>query len=244
MNTDKLIEFTQSIVQMPSLSGQEAKVAKRIEAEMHTLGFDEVRIDENGSVIGIINGAQPGKTLLFDGHTDTVGISPGVPWDHEPFAAKIVDGAIYGRGSADMKGAIAAMVHAAGSIDRTKLRGRVVVSASTMEEVLEGVCLKTVMDTVQPDWVVIGESTGLNLARGGRGRAEVHLETVGRPSHSSAPQQGHNAVLDMAQVIAAIETLELPEHPLMGPAICALTDIISDPLSRSLGHSIYLPRHL
>lgn len=235
MNLDKLIEFTRALVQRPSLSGEEQAVAQRVEDEMHALDFDRVYVDENGSVVGIIQGAQPGKTLLFDAHTDTVGISPGVPWERDPFGAEIVDDAIVGRGSADMKGALAAMVHAAASVDRAQLRGRVVVSASTMEEVLEGICLKTVMDAEQPDFVVIGESTGLNVARGGRGRAEVHLETVGKPSHSSAPHLGRNAVLDMMTVIGAIETLTLPEHPLMGPAIFALTDIISDPYP---GHSV------
>jgi len=235
MNNEKLIAFTQALVQRPSPSGDEKAVATRVEEEMRALGFDQVSVDENGSVVGIIQGTQPGKTLLCDAHTDTVGISPGVPWAHDPFGATIVDDAIVGRGSADMKGALAAMVHAAADVDRSQLRGRVVVSASTLEEVLEGVCLQTVMDAVPPDFVVIGESTGLNLARGGRGRAEVHLETVGKPSHSSAPQLGRNAVLDMMTVIHAIEDITLPEHPLMGPAILALTDIISDPYP---GHSV------
>ncbi|MEZ4662600.1 MAG: M20/M25/M40 family metallo-hydrolase [Caldilineaceae bacterium] len=57
----------------------------------------------------------------------------------------------------------------------------------------------------------------------------MHLETIGKPSHSSSPQLGHNAVLDMMTVVAAIEDIALPEHPLMGPAILALTDIISEP---------------
>ena len=59
-----------------------------------------------------------------------------------------------------------------------------------MEEVLEGVALQKVMEAFSPDFVVIGEATGLNLARGGRGRAELHLETVGVPTHSSAPTWG------------------------------------------------------
>ncbi len=234
MHTDRLIEFVQAMVRQPSLSGEEGAVAKRVEAEMRSLNYNRVEVDEVGNVVGVIEGATTGKTLLFDAHTDTVGISPGVPWDRDPFGADIIsdeDGnkAVYGRGSADMKGALGAMVHAAAAVDRSKLSGRIVVSASTLEEVLEGVALKVVMDRYPPDFVVIGEATDLNLARGGRGRAEVHLLTVGRPSHSSAPQLGRNAVLDMARVIQAIETLELGEDPLMGPAIIALTDIISDP---------------
>ncbi len=235
MNREKLIAFTQALVQLPSLSGEEGAVAARVKNEMEALGYDQVLTDDFGNVIGVIEGALPGKTLLFDAHTDTVGISPGVPWDYDPFGAQIVDGKLYGRGSADMKGALAAMVHAAAALDRSMLHGRVIVSASTMEEVLEGIALKAVMDRFPPDFVVIGEATGLELARGGRGRAEIHLETIGRPSHSSAPQQGRNAVLDMMRVIAGVEQIELPTDPLMGPAIYALTDIISDPYP---GHSV------
>ena len=59
-----------------------------------------------GSVVGIIEGQTPGKTILLDAHTDTVGISPGVPWVHDPFGALIENDAIYGRGTADMKGCL------------------------------------------------------------------------------------------------------------------------------------------
>jgi putative selenium metabolism hydrolase len=235
MQPSQLIQFTQDIVRIPSLSGEEEAVAKRIENELRSLQYDRVWIDANGSVIGVIEGARPGKTILFDAHIDTVGISPGVPWQHEPFGAQIDDGKIFGRGAADMKGALAAMIHAAAAVDRTQLAGRIVVSASTLEEVLEGVALQAVMQQIPPDFVVIGESTNLQLARGGRGRAEVHLTTVGRPAHSSSPQLGRNAVLDMMKVIAAVEAIELPSDPFMGPAILALTDIISDPYP---GHSV------
>ena len=98
-----------------------------------------------------------------------------------------------------------------------------------MEEIYEGGALKTVMDEVEPDFVVIGESTQLNLARGGRGRAEIHLETIGKPAHSSSPQLGINAVHLMTKVIAEVEKISLGEHALLGPAILALTDIISEP---------------
>lgn len=235
MDTDRLIAFTQELVRLPSLSGEEQHVAARVQAEMTALGFDRVWQDANGSVVGVIVGARPGKTILLDAHTDTVGISPGAPWGRDPFGAVIEAGAIYGRGAADMKGALAAMVYAAAALDRGALAGRVVVSASTLEEVLEGVALRAVMDATQPDFVIIGESTNLNLSRGGRGRAEVHLTTIGRPSHSSAPHLGRNAVLDMMRVIAAVEEIALPTDLIMGPAIFALTDIVSAPYP---GHSV------
>jgi acetylornithine deacetylase/succinyl-diaminopimelate desuccinylase-like protein len=128
-----------------------------------------------------------------------------------------------------MKGALAAMVYGAAAVDRAMIKGRVVVSASPMEEVLEGVALQKVMEAFPPEFVVIGEATNLNLARGGRGRAEIHLEARGIPTHSSAPHLGRNAVLDMMKVVEGAENLSLPEDDLMGPAILALTEMVSAP---------------
>jgi putative selenium metabolism hydrolase len=91
------------------------------------------------------------------------------------------------------------------------------------------------MDSLQPSFVVIGEATELNLNRGGRGRAEIHLETIGKPAHSSSPHLGINAVHGMLPIIQGMEALPLGQDPLMGPALLALTDIISDPYP---GHSV------
>jgi putative selenium metabolism hydrolase len=229
INFDSLTKFLQLLIQQKSLAGEEKTVIDLAAAEMQRLGFDRVEIDDNGSVFGLIEGGQPGPTLLFDAHCDTVGVAPGVPWAHPPFGAEIVDGRMYGRGTSDMKGAAAAMIYAAAAADRANLAGRVVISISVLEEVLEGVALKSVMDITRPDFVVIGESTDLNLAHGGRGRAEIHLEAIGQPAHSSSPQLGINAVHKMIPAIQAIEQITLPVDPLLGPAIMALTDIISDP---------------
>ncbi len=229
MNIQALIEFTQKIVRQQSLSGEEGAVSQIIAEEMRALQFDRVWVDKNGSVIGEIKGAGEGKKILFDAHTDTVDIAPGSTWTRKPFGAEIENGFLYGRGAADMKGALAAMIHAAASVDKTKLKGSVYVSATVLEEVYEGGALKTVMDEIKPHFVVIGESTQLNLARGGRGRAEIHLETIGSPAHSSSPQLGINAAHLMIKVINEVEKIPLGEHPLFGPAIFALTDIISEP---------------
>ena len=229
MNIQMLIDFTQRLVRQSSPSGEEQAVIQIVINEMQSRGFDKVWVDENGSAIGIMEGTQPGKTLLFDAHCDTVGIAPGSSWATDPYGGEIIDGHLYGRGCADMKGALAAMIHAAASVDKSKLSGRIVVSASVMEEVFEGGALKTVMDQVNPDYVVIGESSNWNLVHGGRGRAEIHLETIGKPSHSSSPHLGVNAVHLMMKVIEAVDGIQLGEHPRLGPAILALTDIISEP---------------
>ncbi len=229
MTNDSLISFTRSLIRCPSRFGEEEAVVSLILAQMAALGFDRAWRDENGSAVGVIEGKLPGPTVLLDGHCDTVGIAPGVTWAYDPFGGQVEGGFIYGRGAADMKGALAAMIHAAAGLDRARLAGRVAISATVMEENLEGAALKTVMDTIRPDFVVIGEATGLKLNRGGRGRAEIHLETIGRPAHSSTPHLGRNAVHDMLRVVAAVKRLPMPNDPLLGPGIMALTDIISNP---------------
>jgi len=229
MNKNDLIEFTQRLIRQPSPSFEEGPLTQIVVEKMERLGFDRIWTDENGSAVGLIEGASFGPTLLFDAHTDTVGIAPGSVWTRDPFGGEIDGSYLYGRGAADMKGALAAMLHAAASVDKTRLKGRVVISASVLEEVYEGGALKTVMDEVKPDFVVIGEASELELVRGGRGRAEIHLETIGVPSHSSSPHLGVNAIHLMIKVIEAVNKIELGEHPLLGPGILALTDIISEP---------------
>jgi len=229
ITSDRLVAFLQALVRTPSLAGEEQQVIAVAAAEMRALGFDEVAVDEAGNLVGSVLGSQPGPTLLFDAHCDTVGVAPGVPWRHDPFGAALVDGRMIGRGTSDMKGALAAMVHAAAAVDRARLAGRVVISASVQEEVMEGGALRVVMDRLQPDFVVIGESTDLNVSRGGRGRAEIHLEAIGQPAHSSTPHLGVNAVHRMLPAVQAIQGLELGSDPLLGDAIMVLTDIISEP---------------
>lgn len=234
-NREALLAFLQALIRARSLSGEEQAVVQLAAAEMHLLGYDEVSIDANGSLIGVIHGAQPGPTLLLDAHCDTVGVAPGAPWRRQPYGGEIVGERMYGRGTSDMKGALAAMIHAAAAVDRSQVAGRVAVSATVMEEVMEGVSLRSVMSLIQPDFVVIGEATELNLNHGGRGRAEIQLEAIGKPAHSSTPHVGESAVLKMLPAIQALENLPLPSDPLLGPGLMVLTDIISDPYP---GHSV------
>ena len=224
-----LVACARALVKIPSVLGHEDAMAIRVRDEMQKLAFDAIETDEAGNVIGVVNGATSGPTLLFDAHMDTVDVVPREVWAHDPFGAELVDGRIYGRGSSDMKGALAAMLHAAGCVDRGRLRGCIVVSASVGEEQIEGAALRCVMDRYHPDFVVIGESSNLNLVRAGRGRAEFILKSHGRPSHASSPAQGLNAVHEMCRVIAEIEALQMSAHSFVGSGVMCLTDIISIP---------------
>jgi putative selenium metabolism hydrolase len=238
MEKSNLITFTQSLIRQRSTSSCEQGVVEKVMQEMHALNYDQVWADVNGSAVGIIEGRQPGPTLLLDAHCDVVDAIPS-DWSHDPFAAQIVGDIMYGRGTADTKGNLAAMLYAAASVDRSKLTGKVAVSATVDEELMEGPTLKTVMDTVHPDFVVIGEATDFNLNRGGRGRAELVIETIGRSAHSSSPQVGLCAIHEMIKVIRAMEEVEVEFDALLGPGFMVLTDIISEPYP---GHSVIANR--
>ena len=128
-----------------------------------------------------------------------------------------------------MKGPLAAMVRAAGRLDRASLGGRLLVCGSVGEEQTEGTALEPVIEAFNPDLVLIGEPTDLKLARGGRGRAEFVLEVSGKPAHASTPHLGKNAVLEAARLISEIEKVPLPRHALVGSGTLCLTAMISDP---------------
>ncbi|NTW45384.1 MAG: M20/M25/M40 family metallo-hydrolase, partial [Anaerolineaceae bacterium] len=126
-------------------------------------------------------------------------------------------------------------IYAAAKVDRTKVYGNILVSATVHEEVFEGGSLKTVVDQTHPDYVVIGEATDFNINHGGRGRAEIIVETIGQSAHSSSPEIGNCAVHEMIRLIHTIESHQIKNHPVLGPASMVLTDIISSPFP---GHSV------
>ena len=223
MDVDALVSFAKRLVGTESPSGQEGAVAALVREEMERLGY-AVEVDELGTVTGTLGGGD-GPCVLLDAHMDTVGVTDRAAWSADP-AGELRDGRLYGRGSVDMKGPLAALVHGAAA---AAARGRVVVSASIAEEMIEGYATVEVARRVRPDVAVICEPSHRTVVVGQRGRAELIVEVQGRPSHSSRPDLGVNAVEAMADVLVAARGLELPEHPALGPAILVVTDVVSRP---------------
>ena len=170
---EKIISLCQKLIRAKSYSGQEDKAAGVLREEMEGTGFDSVNIDRYGNIIGCIKGKRPGKKVLFDGHIDTVPVGDESAWASPPFAAEIRDGKIYGRGTSDMKGAVAAFVSAAEFFAENTNRdfaGEVYVAGVVHEECFEGVAAREISKAVSPDYVIIGEASQLNLKIGQRGR--------------------------------------------------------------------------
>lgn len=229
VNPEGVIDLTARLVRSPSVLGREGDAALLVVECMQSLGYDEAFIDEAGNAVGEIRGSRSGPRIVFDGHLDTVDVQPRDAWSHDPFGAEIVAGRMYGRGTSDMKGAVAAMVYGAALCDRRSLHGSLVVSASVGEELIEGAALVPLLERYPADLVVIGEASDLQLVHGGRGRAEVLITTHGQPSHASAPHLGSNAVHTMRRVIEHVEAIPVPAESPVGPGVLALTAIVSDP---------------
>ena len=229
---NELLDLTAKLIRQKSYSGEEKGVVSELENYMLSNGFDMVMGDQYGNVIGKIVGKRPGPKVLFDGHVDTVPVANPAAWTRDPFGAEIEDGKMYGRGTSDMKGAVAAFVTAAANFakDTDKdFAGEIYCAGVVHEECFEGVAARSISEIVKPDYVVIGEASECNLKIGQRGRAEIVVETFGVPAHSANPDKGVNAVYAMCKVVEAIRTLEPSEHPVLGKGILELTDIKSAP---------------
>ena len=228
----ELIRLCQLLIQEKSYSGEEKGVSHKLKNFMKKHGYDDIYVDKYGNTIGHIKGRKPGPKLLFDGHMDTVVVTQSEKWVHDPFLAEIEDGKMYGRGTSDMKGALSAMAYAAYVFAKEtdkNFPGDIYVAGVVHEECFEGVAAREVSTYVKPDYVIIGEASGLNLKIGQRGRAEIVVETFGIPAHSANPEKGNNAVYQMGKVIEAIQTIKPAEHPVLGKGILELTDIKSEP---------------
>ena len=227
------VKLCQELVRNHSLSGKEGQIASSLEKAMQDLGYHEITRDRYGSVIGKIVLGTGGPRILFEGHMDHVDVTDPSQWNHDPFKAEQVGSRIYGRGTSDMKGNLAAMTIAAAQIaDEAdeKLNGEIYVVGSVFEEVFEGVASREISKICNPDFVVIGEASNLTIKRGQRGRAEVVIETIGKSAHSSNPSVGINAIRKMTKVLQALDDkFKIKQHPLLGDGILEVTDIISSP---------------
>ena len=150
---EKVIELAKSLINCQSYSGHEDKAAEALKAYMKETGvFDEIETDCYGNVIGHIKGKNHGLKVLFDGHIDTVPVGNLKDWKHDPFHAVVEDGKLYGRGAADMKGAVAAFTVAAHryAVENGKnFAGDVYVAGVVHEECFEGVAARKISEKVK-----------------------------------------------------------------------------------------------
>lgn len=220
---DQVVSFCQRLIQTPSLSGAEDRIASIIQAEMEDLDYDEVWTDAAGNVIGLLKG-EDGPSLMFNCHMDHV--DPGDParWSVPPYDGQIVDDAIWGRGAVDIKGPLAAQVYGVSLLRAADVApaGDIYVTAVVMEEI-GGIGTQALLETIQPDLAVVGEPTSLGVARGHRGRVELIARIQGQAAHASAPDRGINPHYIVARFLLALQSLEMQASPDFGTSTVAPT---------------------
>lgn len=223
-----VIRVTQDLVRIPTVNppGGEEKACDYLVSLLHGLGV-EAAVDPvapgRANVVARLTGQVPGPTLLLNGHLDVV--PPGdEPWTHDPFAGQLVGDRIWGRGTADAKGGIAAMVGALAAIRGSGglRRGTLLFLAVADEEYGQSGARRAVECGLRADAAIVAEPTGLLPVVAHRGSLLMEVQTFGRSAHGSTPETGVNAVVHMCRVVADLARLQgelrVRRHPLVGSA--------------------------
>lgn len=218
----RLRDLTLELVEVESPTGDTANVARLYAQRLEELGMEVELLAEvfpaTPTVVARLRGAQPGPTIVLNGHLDTV------PIPHDP--PRIENGSVYGRGSADMKGACAAAAEAVRVLAEAPFAGEVVIVAIGLHEAPggRGEDLKHLLDGgFHADMAVVCELSGhdVAIAHMGQATAEITISRSGMPTHElQTPQETPHPLLAAARVIEAIrarnEELSATEHPLVG----------------------------
>jgi len=205
-----VIELAQRLVATDSVNpalvpdGAGERAAAQVVAEWcdaHGLEVELVGPGDRPSVIATRRGSGGGRSLLLNGHVDTVGVA-GM---EAPFEPRVEGGRLYGRGSYDMKGAVAALCVAAA--DATGLRGDVIVTAVADEE-LASIGTEAILERVRADAAIVAEPTELQVAVAHRGFVGFEIETAGVAAHGSRPDLGVDAIVKMGPILVALDELD------------------------------------
>lgn len=226
---EAIVKFMREICAIPSMDSLIGPVGERIAEEMRKLGFDEVRFDKMGNILGRIGSGK--RVVVYDSHIDTVGIGDRSEWEWDPFEGKVDNGKLYARGACDEKGSTPGMVYGLGMArDSGWLDGVTAYYFGNMEEWCDGIAPNSFVEEdpkIRPDFVVIGEPTQLQIYRGHKGRLELKIIARGKSAHAAHHYLGDNAVYKMVNIIQAVRELDrrLARHPFLGKATVAVTDV-------------------
>ncbi|MFC7063153.1 M20 family metallopeptidase [Halobacillus seohaensis] len=232
---ERVISLTQELVRIPSVyrpgvdGGNEEKAALFVGDYLRKLGID-VHIEEvepgRPNVVGVIDSGKPGKTLLFEGHTDVVTEGDHGSWNYDPFGAEIIDGRMHGRGTNDTKGNLSCMITAVQSMleDKEEWSGKIIMCIPCDEEGM----MIGIKHFIKQGWAegvdgaIICEPEENQVCITQRGAMRIVLKTYGKMAHGAISWSGINPNWRMAKVIVELEKLEkreqerLGKHPTLG----------------------------
>ncbi|MFF2527802.1 M20 family metallopeptidase [Brevibacillus sp. NPDC058079] len=235
VDEQEVVRLTQELVRIPSVfrpdqaGANEERVALFVADYLRNMGlqvFYEEVVSGRPNVIAFYDSGRPGKTLLFEAHTDVVTEGDRDAWSYDPFGGTISGGRIYGRGSCDTKGNLAAAICAVKAIQRSKqsFTGKILLCIPCDEESM----MIGIKDFIRRGWAnnvdaaIICEPEENQLCITQKGAMRAILRTFGKMAHGAMPLTGINPNTRMARAIVALEELErkemarLGEHPMLG----------------------------
>lgn len=214
IDRERLVSELADLVRIDSVNPElvpngagEAEIADYLADRMREMGLDvEVWEPESGrpNVVGVLPGSGGGRSLMFNAHTDTVGVE-GMD---DPFSARIDRGRMYGRGTQDMKGSLAAQLEAVRALQAAdvSLSGDVIVAA-VIDEEYKSRGTEALLERYDADGAIVTEPTDLDLALAHKGFVWVDVETHGQAAHGSRPDEGIDANMHMGRVLAQLDGL-------------------------------------
>ncbi|WP_219414614.1 M20 family metallopeptidase [Pseudonocardia nigra] len=223
-----VVELTRALVRLRTVhelqhGGTEAAAAALVAETMRGFGWEpeitEVAPGRPNVVAVVEGGGGPGPTLAFEGHTDVVTEGDPDRWTVDPYGAEVRDGRLYGRGAADMKSGVAAMLHATRALQLAgPFPGRVAVCALVDEE---GMMLGAKHFAATPlaatiDGAIVCEPEEGEICTSAKGAIRIRVDLHGAMAHGAMPQHGRNPVAPLGRLLVALADLQArlqAEHP-------------------------------
>ena len=204
-------ELLYDLVNIPSTSTHEEGISLFVEERLRDLGMEIIRSGNN--LIGKLG--REGPVLVLCGHLDTV----------PPFFPPRIHGRkLYGRGAADDKGGLAAVINAVANTDQERLCGTL-LTAFVVDEELRSRGAQEVLPQLHADFGIVCEPTNLKIVNGHKGRIVFRIQSVGKRAHASKPELGKNAIVEMAKLVLRLEKIPLIQHPELGHETMTVTTI-------------------
>jgi succinyl-diaminopimelate desuccinylase len=221
------LELAQALIQTPSPSCKESPAMKLMLEVFRELVFDECYLDKAGNAVGMFRRGD-GPHVMLNGHLDTVALGDETLWQEPPLSGKVVDEQLWGRGSVDMKSAVACMAFAARDAITQGFKGTLSVTAVVQEEI-GGLGARYLGDTLKTDVVILGEPSNLSLMLGHRGRIDIEVKVPGKIAHAAKSELGENAIYKAVEFLEKVKTLELPTGGVLGGSSLTPTLLTSYP---------------
>lgn len=230
---DAAVVLTQQLVRLRTVNRRdgadiEAPAAELAAAVMRKFGWDVELVEVapgRPNVVAQVRGRRPGRTLMFEGHTDVVTEGDPAAWSFDPYSGDIVDGKLLGRGAADMKSGVAAMIYAARAVELAGFDGRIVLGVlCDEEEGMLGASAFAASELARSgiDGVIVCEPEGGEICPIAKGALRIRVTLHGVMAHGAMPQHGKNPIPAVGRLLLGLGELadqiadNLGDHPTLG----------------------------